>query len=51
VDDNGDLSAKYRVMSIPTFMLFSRGKPIDMVVGAVSEDKLRQMIQKHLGSA
>jgi|TARA_B100001964_G_scaffold165622_1_gene181895 thioredoxin 1 len=51
VDDNGDLSAKYRVMSIPTFMLFSRGKPIDMAVGAVSEDKLRQMIQKHLGSA
>ena len=48
VDDNGDLSAKYRVMSIPTFMVFSGGKPVDMVVGAVGEDGLRQLIQKHI---
>jgi len=48
VDDNGDLSSKYRVMSIPTFMIFSGGKPIDQIVGAVGEDGLRQLIQKHI---
>lgn len=48
VDDNGDLSAKYRVMSIPTFMVFAGGKPVDMVVGAVGEDGLRHLIQKHI---
>lgn len=48
VDDNGDLSAKYRVMSIPTFIVFLGGKPIDMVVGAVGEDGLRKLIQKHI---
>lgn len=50
VDDNGDLAAKYRVMSIPTFMVFSSGKPIDMVVGAVGEDGLKNLIQKHIDS-
>lgn len=48
VDDNGDLSAKYRVMSIPTFIVFQGGKPIDMIVGAVGEDGLRKLIQKHI---
>ncbi|MFC1754513.1 thioredoxin [Thermoproteota archaeon] len=50
VDDNGELSAKYRVMSIPTFIVFLDGKPIDMVVGAVGEESLRKLIHKHIGS-
>ena len=50
VDDNGEISAKYRVMSIPTFIVFFNGKPIDMVVGAVGEDGLRKLIQKHIES-
>lgn len=50
VDDNGELSAKYRVMSIPTFIVFLDGKPIDMVVGAVGEDGLRKLIHKHIRS-
>jgi thioredoxin 1 len=51
VDENGDIAAKYRVMSIPTFMIFSGGKPIDMAVGAVGEDGLRKLIQKQVGSS
>ena len=49
-DDNGDLPSKYRVMSIPTFMVFSGGKPIDQVVGAIGEDGLRHFIQKHINA-
>lgn len=48
VDENGDLAAKYRVMSIPTFMVFSGGRPVDMLVGAVGEERLRKLVQKHL---
>jgi thioredoxin-like negative regulator of GroEL len=29
-------------------MVFSGGKPIDMLVGAVGEDGLRHFIQKHI---
>ena len=50
VDENGDIAAKYRVMSIPTFMVFSGGKPIDVVVGAVGEEGLKRLIQKHINS-
>ncbi len=50
VDNNGEISAKYRVMSIPTFIVFLDGKPIDMVVGAVGKDGLRKLIQKHIES-
>ncbi|MFQ6134400.1 MAG: thioredoxin [Nitrososphaerales archaeon] len=51
VDENGEMAAKYRVMSIPTFMVFSGGKPVDMVVGAVGEEGLKKLIQKHIGSS
>lgn len=34
VDDYGDLAAIYRVMSIPTIMLFKDGKPVDKIIGA-----------------
>jgi thioredoxin 1 len=47
VDENGEIAAKYRVMSIPTFMVFKDGRPVDMVVGAVGEDGLRKIIQKN----
>lgn len=48
VDENGEIAAKYRVMSIPTFMVFSGGRPVDMVVGAVGEEGLRKIIQKNI---
>ncbi|MCL5316880.1 MAG: thioredoxin [Thaumarchaeota archaeon] len=47
VDENGELAAKYRVMSIPTFMVFKTGRPVDMVIGAVGENGLRKMIEKN----
>ena len=33
-DDNGDLAAKYGVMSIPNFKFFKNGEIVDEVVGA-----------------
>ena len=48
VDEVGDLAAKYRVMSIPTFIVFVNGRPVDMVVGAIGEERLRKLVEKHL---
>ena len=48
VDDN-QIAAKFRVMSIPTVILFKDGQPAEMYVGAdISGNKYRQMIAKHL---
>lgn len=39
-DENPNTTAQYKVMSIPTMILFKDGKEVDKVVGAVSKDTL-----------
>ncbi len=48
VDENGDTSAAYNVMSIPTFLLFKGGQVVDQVTGGVQKEKLKEMIVKYL---
>ena len=48
VDEEGDLSAKFRIMSIPTIMLFKEGQIVDKVVGARSKNEFAQMLNKSL---
>lgn len=48
VDEQGELSAQYRVMSIPTIMLFKGGQMVDKVVGARSKDEFSRLIDKNL---
>lgn len=47
-DENPTVSLRFRVMSIPTLMLFKNGKPVDMLVGAAPRPTIERMIQKHL---
>lgn len=48
VDENQKTAARYRVMSIPTLILFKEGKPAETVVGAVPESALKSKIDAHL---
>ena len=48
VDEQPNLATKYDVFSIPTFMVFKHGKPVDAVIGAVGEGMLDKFIQKAL---
>lgn len=48
VDDEGELAAKFRVMSIPTVMIFKGGQSVEKVIGARSKEEFSQVIQKHL---
>lgn len=48
VDEQMDISSRYQVFSIPTFMLFRNGQPMDAVIGAVAEASLDQMISRAL---
>ncbi len=49
VDEAGEVSGKYGVMSIPTFVVFKGGEPVDKVVGGVPKQKLADLLQKHQG--
>jgi thioredoxin 1 len=44
VDDEINLSSKYQVFSIPTFMIFKNGQPMEAVIGAVGESSLERLI-------
>ena len=45
VDEEMNISSRYQVLSIPTFVLFKNGQPMDAVIGAVGEASLEQMIK------
>ncbi|RRD94241.1 thioredoxin [Clostridiales bacterium COT073_COT-073] len=40
VDESGETAKAYRVMSIPTMIVFVGGQPVDSVMGAVPKQKL-----------
>lgn len=48
VDENGDIAMQYNIMSIPSFLVFKDGKPVDQVVGGVQKEKLKEMMEKNL---
>ena len=48
VDEEMNVSSRYEVLSIPTFMLFKNGQPMDAVIGAVGEASLEQMVKRAL---
>ena len=48
VDEEGELAAKFRIMSIPTVMLFKNGQVVEKVIGARSKADFTGLIQKNL---
>ena len=49
VDSNQGTAARYQVRCIPTLLVFKGGQVVDQVVGAVSKEKLADMLQTQLG--
>lgn len=47
VDDAPGVSARYGVYSIPTFIVFKNGQPVDKAVGAIGEPGLLMLAQKY----
>lgn len=46
VDENPQLAALYRVMSIPTLVIFEAGKEIKRSVGFVSAEEIKSLFVK-----
>jgi len=49
VDEHSRIATRYEVQSIPTFMLFKNGRPVDAVIGTMQEAALEQRIRKAAG--
>ncbi|WP_341349550.1 thioredoxin [Ruminiclostridium cellobioparum] len=48
VDDQGELAAQFRIMSIPTVLIFKDGQVAEKIVGARAKDEFAELIDKHL---
>ena len=51
VDENPQTSSRYNVLSIPTVILFERGEPQEVVVGARSKGHYESAWERWLGAA
>ena len=47
VDDQSDLAAEYRVMSIPTLVWMKDGKVVEQMIWAQSLEALQEVAEKH----
>ena len=50
IDDNQETAMQFRVMSIPTIILFKDGQPVEGVVGAQPKRAFEQLLDKHLSN-
>jgi thioredoxin 1 len=48
VEENEELASEFGIRNIPTILLFKDGDVIEKIVGAQTEAKLDEMIQKLL---
>lgn len=46
VDEQQELAAKFRVMSIPTLLVFKNGEVVEKNVGVQSKNKIKAMLGK-----
>ena len=48
VDEMGELAQRYRIMNIPTLLLFQKGEVVDKAIGARPKAALEQMLNQVL---
>lgn len=46
IDDEVDIAGQYRVMTIPTLAVFKGGKLVDKMIGVVSKEAVKAMLDK-----
>ena len=44
VDEQGELAAKYEIMSIPTLLVFNNGEAVNKSVGFVSKGEIEKLV-------
>lgn len=48
VDEAQTVAQSYRVMSIPTLIVFKDGQPVEQLVGVQTIEKLTEVCEKHM---
>jgi thioredoxin 1 len=48
VDENPEIASRHQAMSIPLFIIFKNGQPVESIVGAVGRRPLEDALKKYL---
>jgi len=48
IDESPNLAAAFKVMSIPTLILFDNGEKVETIIGLVGQSEVEAMIEKHI---
>ena len=48
IDECPNLATTYKVMSIPTLILFDNGVKVETIIGLVDQSEVEEMIGKHI---
>lgn len=48
VDECESIAQCYKVMSIPTLMVFRDGQPVEQMIGLRSKQQIFEMVKKHI---
>jgi len=48
IDENPQIAQKFHVTSIPTFILFKEGNPIQQFVGSMDQEEFREKLREFL---
>ncbi len=48
VDDNGDLTNRFGIRSIPTLVVIKDGKLVDQLIGAAPAEQIRELVERHI---
>ncbi len=48
IDENLEVANRYNVMSIPLFIIFKQGRPVERIIGAVGRGPLEEALKKQL---
>ena len=48
IDDHQELASRFKVQSIPTFILFKDGQPVDRMMGAMPKSAFEKFIDSNV---
>ncbi|HBR80532.1 MAG: lpbca thioredoxin [Candidatus Uhrbacteria bacterium GW2011_GWE2_45_35] len=48
VDEETEVAQRFNILSIPTFMVFKGGQPVDQFSGAMSKEVMKERIERSL---
>ena len=48
VDENPNTAGRFRILGIPTLLLFKGGEIVESVVGLADKEQLKKLIERHV---